>query len=203
MSSKKQIFSVRQLTMTAILAAISTILMFLNFSIPLMPSFIKLDFSELPALIAAFSMGPVSGIAVCLIKNLINLLQSGTGGIGELSNFLLGISFVVPAGLIYKIKKTKTFAIIGAFTGAVIMALMSFPINLFIVFPIYIKLFFNGDSGALLSMYQAILPSVGSISQCLIIFHIPFTFLKALISVIITIFAYKHLSPIIKGKKIT
>ena len=72
-----------------------------------MPSFIKMDFSELPALIAAFAYGPLSGVIVCLIKNLINLLSTQTGGVGELSNFILGCAFVLPAGLIYKHKKTK------------------------------------------------------------------------------------------------
>ena len=83
----------RKLSVTAMLAAVATVLMFLDFSIPIVPSFIKLDVSELPALLAAYSLGPVSGVAVCLIKNLFNLLFHGsTGGVGELCNFLLGAS---------------------------------------------------------------------------------------------------------------
>lgn len=100
-------FQIRKMTVTAILAAVSTVLMFLSFNVPFMPSFIKMDFSELPALIAAFAYGPLSGVIVCLIKNLINLLSTQTGGVGELSNFILGCAFVLPAGLIYKHKKTK------------------------------------------------------------------------------------------------
>ena len=89
--------NVRKIAMTAILSAVATVLMFLSFSLPIVPSFLAMDFSELPALIASFSMGPVSGVAVCFIKNLINLPTSGTGGVGELCNFLMGITFVVPA----------------------------------------------------------------------------------------------------------
>ena len=81
---KKQ---VRYLAMTAILAAVSAVLMMISFSVPLVPSFLKMDISEMPALIATFSMGPVSGVLVCLIKNLINLPMTTTGGVGELANF--------------------------------------------------------------------------------------------------------------------
>ncbi|MBR2131053.1 MAG: ECF transporter S component, partial [Oscillospiraceae bacterium] len=121
------------LTITAMLGAIATILMFLDFPIPfLIPPFIKMDFSELPALLAAFSLGPVSGMAVCLIKNAVNLLHTTTGGVGELCNFLLGCCFVVPAGLLYRYRKSRKYALAGAIAGAAAMALLSIPINYFI-----------------------------------------------------------------------
>ena len=92
--------NVRKIAMTAILSAVATVLMVISFSLPIIPSFIKLDFSELPALIAAFSMGPVSGVVVCFIKNLVNLTMSTTGGVGEQCNFFMGVTFLVPAGLL-------------------------------------------------------------------------------------------------------
>ena len=92
----------RKMVMTAMLAAVSSVLMFFSFNVPLMPGFIKMDFSELPALIASFALGPVSGVAVCLVKNLVNLFFTTTGGVGELSNFLLGSLFVAPAGIVYR-----------------------------------------------------------------------------------------------------
>ena len=76
--------NVRKMAMTAVMSAVATVLMFLSFNVPLMPGFIKMDFSELPALVAAFSMGPFSGVAVCFLKNLVNLLFSTTAGAGEL-----------------------------------------------------------------------------------------------------------------------
>ncbi len=91
-----------KLTMTAMLSAIAFVLMFLEFSVPIMPPFIKMDLSDLPELIGAFAMGPVSGVAICLIKNLLHLFMSTTGGVGELSNFILGACFVFPAGMIYR-----------------------------------------------------------------------------------------------------
>ena len=95
MTMKRTKFNIRTIAVTGMLGALATVLMFLEFPIPmLIPPFIKFDFSELPALLAAYAMGPVSGIAVCFIKNVINLLHTQTGGVGELSNFILGLCFV-------------------------------------------------------------------------------------------------------------
>jgi riboflavin transporter FmnP len=121
---------VRKMTMTAMLAAVATVLMFISFSVPLMPSFIKLDFSELPALIASFAFGPLSGVTVCLIKNLVNLLFTTTGGVGELSNFVLGASFVFAAGTIYRMKKNRAGALIGAIAAKMLIAI-GMPSELF------------------------------------------------------------------------
>lgn len=188
---------VRKLTVTAIMAAVSTVLMFLSFSVPFMPSFIKFDFSELPALIAAFALGPVSGITVCLIKNLINLFNTTTFGIGELSNFILGCAFVLPAGLIYKKKKTIGRAFLGSMIGAVASAVISFFSNMFVVYPIYENLM---PKEIIIKAYSVILPSVTTLWQAILFFNVPFTFLKMLVDVAITFCVYKYLSPILKGK---
>jgi len=195
---EKQSNKVRYLAVTAMLAAMATVLMMLNFSVPFMPSFIKLDISEMPALIAAYSMGPLSGVAVCLIKNLVNLTMTQTGGVGELSNFLLGVAFVLPAGLIYHFKKNRRSALIGALVGAVFMAALSLPSNYFIMYPIYSKML---PIDAIVGMYQAIVPGVDGLLQCLLFFNVPFTFLKGAIDAAITFLLYKRISPLIHGKK--
>lgn len=188
--------TVRKLTTTAIMAAIATILMYVEFPIPIMPAFIKLDFSELPALLASFALGPWYGALVCLLKNLIHLPVTSSSGVGELANFLIGICFVIPAGLIYQKVKTRKGALIGSLAGAVIMALVSFPINYFIVYPFYTNFMpMEGIIGA----YQAILPSIKGLTDALLIFNVPFTFVKGLIDVVITFLIYKRLSPVIKG----
>ena len=189
--------NVRYMTVTAMLSAVAFALMFFEFSIPfLVPSFIQMDLSELPALIGAFAMGPWYGVIICLIKNLIHLLITTTGGVGELSNFILGAAFVLPAGLIYQRKKTKKNAVIGSVLGAAFMALLSVASNYFIVYPVYTA-FLPMDT--ILAMYQEILPSADTLLKCLVIFNMPFTFLKGMLSVIITLLIYKHISPIIKG----
>lgn len=188
--------SVRYITVTAMLSALAFVLMFLDFSVPVMPGFIKMDLSELPALIGAFAMGPACGVLVCLIKNLLHLLMTSTGGVGELSNFVLGVAFVLPAGLIYKAKKNRKNAIIGSFVGALAMAIISFPSNYFVVYPIYENFM---PREVIIAAYQAIVPSVKTMWQCLLFFNVPFTFVKALASVVITMLVYKKISPILKG----
>ncbi len=194
--TKKKTINVRYMTMTAMLSAVAFVLMFLEFSVPFMPSFIKMDLSELPALIGAFAMGPLSGVVICLIKNLLHLLMSTSGGVGELSNFLLGALFVLPAGAMYKRKKGRKSALIGSLVGAVVMAAVSVVTNYFIVYPVY-EAFMPMET--IIAMYQAILPSADNLLKCLVIFNMPFTFVKGLINVIITFLIYKHISPIIKG----
>ncbi len=190
--------NVRKMTVTAMLSAIAFVLMFLDTAVPIMPSFIKLDLSELPALMAAFALGPVWGVIVCLIKNLLHLLMTTTGGVGELSNFILGAAFVLPAGLIYHHKKTKKNAIIGALVGAVIMGAISFPSNYFIVYPVYYNFM---PKEVIVAAYQALVPfaTIDSIAKCLLFFNVPFTIVKGLLSAIITILIYQPLRPLLKG----
>lgn len=189
--------NVRYIAVTAMLSAIAFILMFLDFPIPfLMPSFIQMDISELPALIGAFSMGPMCGVLVCLVKNLLHLMITSTGGVGELSNFILGVAFVLPAGLIYKHRKSRKSALLGSLLGAAVMGAFSVVSNYFLVYPFYYN-FMSEDM--VLAAYQAIVPSMKSILQCLICFNMPFTFVKGLFSVAITFLIYKHISPILKG----
>ena len=188
----------RKLVGTAMLAAVSVVLMFLAFPVPLMPSFIKLDLAELPALIGSFAYGPLAGAAVCLVKNLVSLMKSSSGGIGTLCNFLLGVCFVVPTGLIYKTHRTRMGALIGALIGAAVMALLSIPVNYYLVYPIYTAFM---PMETIIGMYQAINPKVENLWQALIWFNCPFTFVKGLISVVITFLIYKPLSPFLKGRK--
>lgn len=189
---------VRFITVTAMLSAISFVLMYFEFPIPIMPAFIKFDFSDLPALIGTFAYGPLCGVIVCLIKNLLHLMDSNSMLVGELSNFILGAAFVIPAGLIYKFKKTKKSALIGGITGAVFIGVFCVFSNYFIVYPVYYQVAMPEE--AILGMYQAILPSMKSILQSLIVFNLPFTVVKGLISVAITMLVYKPLSPILKGR---
>ena len=188
----------RKLTSIAMLSAVSTVLMFFSFNVPLMPSFIKMDLSELPALLAAFTFGPMSGVAVCFIKNLINVFFTTTGGVGEISNFLLGAMFVAPAGFIYQKMKTKKGAMVASVVGAATMALLSVITNYYIVYPVYSNLM--APMEAILGAYRAINPNVETLMDALLWFNMPYTFIKGMISVVITMFIYKPLSPILRGK---
>ena len=188
--------NVRKMTMTGLLSAVAFLLMFFDFSVPLMPAFIKLVFSELPELIGSFAMGPVAGVVICLIKNILHLMKTSTGGVGELSNFILGAVFVFTAGIIYKKVNTRKGALIGSLAGAVVMAVVSIFSNYYLVYPVYTAFM---PMEAIIAAYQAINSNIRNLWQALIVFNMPFTFVKAMFSVAITFLVYKRISPVIKG----
>ncbi len=181
------------------LTAAAVVLQYVEFAIPIMPSFIKLDFSDLPELIGAFAYGPLAGIIIALLKNLIHMAVSQSGFIGELSNFLLGAVFAGVAGVVYKKNQTKKGALLGGLLGAACMAAVSLPSNLFIIYPLYYNVM-GFPEPAILGMYQALLPAVKNMVQALLIFNVPFTFIKGLICVGVSMLIYKPLSPVLHGK---
>ncbi len=183
-----------KLTITAMLTAVAVVLQYIEVSVPLVPSFLKLDFSDLPELIGAFVIGPFYGVLICLLKNLIHLPFSSSVGVGEFSNFLLGAVFVFTAGMIYKHKMTKTGALLACIVGAFVMAAVSVITNYFVVYPVYAQLWAKGDMGIIIGMYQAILPSCDTLLKSLLIFNLPFTFVKGIAVSVITMLIYKPLS---------
>ncbi|NLB16248.1 MAG: ECF transporter S component [Clostridiales bacterium] len=189
---------IRYIAVTGILSAAAFALQLIEIPLPmLIPSFIKFDFSDLPALIGAFSLGPLSGILIQFIKNLIHSAISTTSFVGELSNFLLGSVFVGTAGLIYKFRKTKSGAAAASLIGALLMAGAALPLNYFIVYPFYYNFM---PEQTILAAYQSILPGMKSIFQSLICFNVPFTFGKGIADALVTFLIYKRISPLLKGK---
>lgn len=192
----------RRIVGCGVLTAVAVVLQYIEISIPIVPSFIKLDFSDLPELIGAFAYGPVVGVLIALLKNLIHMAVSQSGFVGELSNFILGAVFACVAGLIYSRKKTKKNALIAGIVGAVVMALVSLPSNYFLIYPLYYSVL-GFPEEAVFGMYKALLPSVKNMVECLLIFNVPFTFVKGLISVAVTMLVYQPLRPFLKGKNST
>ena len=188
-----------RITVTAMLSAVAFALMFIEMPIPaLIPSFVKLDISDLPELLAAFSLGPVYGVAVTFLKNLLHILIKGTSSayVGELFNFLMGSVFAFTAGVIYQRKKSRATALLGAVAGAVLMAVLSVPLNFYLVYPAYVVCY-GLPLEAIIGMYQAILPSADSLIKCLVIFNLPFTFFKGMLDVALCFLIYKPLSPLL------
>ena len=132
---------------------------------------------------------------MCLLKNVLHLIISTTGGVGELSNFLLGAVFCSIAGTIYKFKRTKTGAIVGMLVGAAVMGGLCYFTNLYIMYPFYYNII---PKEVILGMCQAILPSIDSIETSLLVFNVPFTFAKGVLCSIITFIAYKKLKKALK-----
>ena len=187
----------RKIITMGMLAAVSYVLRLLEIPLPfLLPPFLKLDFSDLPALIGAFAFGPVSGIAISLVKNLLCLLNPTTLGIGELCNFLISVPLLLIAGLVYRKYKSRRSATLGALLGAIAAGLCSLPINYYIAYPLFARFLIPWD--VILGMYRELVPGIANMWQALLIFNLPFTLIKGLLVFLLSFFIYKPLSPLLK-----
>ncbi len=184
------------------LGAIALVLMFFEFPIPFIaPPFIKMDFSEIPVLVGTFAMGPLAGVLIELLKNLLNLVIHGTTtmGVGELSNFIIGCAFVVPAGLFYRKKKTRVNALKGMAAGTLLMAAMGCLTNAFIMFPLYSTLM-RIPMDSFIAMGTAIHPVIDNMVSFVILCMVPFNLLKGIVISFITLLLYKRLRVLLKGE---
>lgn len=191
---------VQWLVKVAMLGAVATVLMLFEFPIPFIaPGFYKLDFSEVPVLVGGFAMGPMAGVAIEAVKILLNFLINGTitGGVGELSNFVLGAIFVLPAAIIYKKERTRKSAVWGLVCGGILMVLLGCFTNAFIMLPLYSKLM---PLEAILAQAASIWPVVDSVFDFVLLCVVPFNIIKAILTSVLTIALYKRISPILKTK---
>ena len=185
-----------QLAKISILSVLAYVLMFLEFGLPFFPGFLMLDFSDLPALIGAFAMGPVAGILIQLVKNLLHFLtKSWSGGVGELANFMVGVFYVVPAALIYHYKKDRKHAIIGVLIGTVCMTLLGAFANYYVLIPLYSQ-FMPID--AIVEMGSVVNSRIVDVRTLVIYGIAPFNVFKGLAIAGLTLLLYKHISPLLK-----
>lgn len=197
-SSFQQAASIRStqtMTSIALLSAISFVLAFLEIPVPLSPSFAKMDLSDFPALVGAMALGPWAGVFVELVKNLLGLLSTSTGGVGELANFLMGGSMAFVAGTIYyQGKGTAKFACI---LGSVTMAVVSALTNYWILLPLF-ESFIPLD--ALIESFTAFIPFIHTKLDVILWNTIPFNLLKGLGISIVTLLILPKLTPVLRGK---
>ena len=185
----------RMLTVAAMLAAVATLLMYLEFPLPLMPPFLKIDLSGVAILVAAFLFGPLPAVFATLVKDLIHLLSTQTGGVGELADFIMTSSFAVTAALIYARKKDKKHAIIGCVAATVVMAFVAVLANRFLLIPFYSNVM---PVEAIIGACSAINPAINSMNAYYFVGVLPFNLIKGLILSVVTVLLYKRLSDIVK-----
>ncbi len=193
--------NVKWMVKVSMLGAVAMVLMLLEFPIPFIaPPFYEFDFSEVPVLIGAFSLGPIAGVVIELVKVLLNLFVNGTitACVGEFANFLMGISFVLPAGLVYKKHKDKKHAALGLSLGSLFMVILGYLINLYILIPTYGKAL-GIPIEAFVSTGSSIYPPVDSLWKMVLLCVVPFNTLKVISASAVTMLIYKHISPILKG----
>ena len=195
----KRSYRLRMLTTTAMLAAMAGVLMFIEFPLSFIaPSFYKLDFSEVPVLIGTFAFGPIQGIVIEIVKILIHLVIKGTqtAFVGELGNLLIGCALIVPAGIIYKLKKTKKGAVIGMSVSTLFMSVVGVFLNAFLLIPTYAAAF-HTTVEKIVEMGHAVFPAVNDIFTLCLLCVLPFNLIKGIIVSVIVAIIYKPLSRLI------
>ena len=188
---------VQYLTRIAVLGALSVILFMIE--IPVI-AFYKLDLSTLPALLGAFSMGPLPGLAILLIKDLLGMLKSSSMYVGELADFIMGAAFILPASLMYRRNKTRKTALLGMLTGTLCMIVVAILVNWKIVIPFYMTAF-NMPMESIVAMAQSAMPFVDTEWKLLLCVTAPFNLLKGIVLSVLTYVLYKRLSPLLHVRK--
>lgn len=190
---------VRCIAQTGMLGAIAVVLMLFEIPLPFAPAFYQIDFSEVPVLVGCFVMGPLAGAAIEFIKIMLNFAINGTitAGVGELANFLIGCALVVPAGLIYRRKRTRKGAIAGMAAGTVFMAFVGCFLNAYILLPAYAKAF-EMPIDALVGMGNAVNGNITDLFTFVMFAVAPFNLLKGVLVSLIVLLIYKKISPIFK-----
>lgn len=180
---------------TALLGAMGALLMFFSFPIPLAPPFMEVDLGDVPVLISGFAVGPVCGVVTAFIKIFVKFLLQGTstGGVGELSNFIVSGCFVFVSSWIYRNKKTKQMAIFALIAGVLSMTLLATFSNYFVIFP-----FYGIDLKVFSQSFHEVNPLVSSPFTLMLFSVVPFNLIKGCINSLVTLFLYKPLRPLLK-----
>lgn len=197
---EERILSTRKIAMIGVFAAIAMVLHIFDFPVPFAPPFYKLDFSEIPALIGAFAFGPVAGVMIEFCKILLKLLVKGTSTafVGDLANFVIGCSFILPASIIYMVKKSKKSALVASVTGTLIMTVFGTMFNAIYLLPAFSALY-GMPLEAIVEMGTKINASINSVTTLVMFAVAPLNLLKGVSVSLVTMLVYKKLSPILKA----
>ena len=196
---ENKLFTLKHLVLMGMFGALGAVLMLFEFPIPFIaPPFYGLDLSEIPVLVGTFSMGPLAGLVIELVKILVKLVlkPTTTGFVGEFANFCIGCSLVLPAGFLYKRNKTKKGALIGMIIGTVSMAVIGAVLNALVMIPFYSN-FMPLES--IIAAGAAINPVVSNVWTFAFACVAPFNLVKGALVSLITTLVYKRISIIIHG----
>ncbi len=188
----KSLFTTKQLVTIAVLSGMAFVLQFIQMPLPIFPSFLKMDLADMPAVFGAILLGPLAGLFIELIKNLLQLPFTSSGGVGELSNFLVGTALVVPIGFVMRKNKSGKMFIVGAILGVITMAVFGAFTNLYITLPFYAKVM-NTDISAFVGMATAIFPAIDTLEEFILFSIVPFNVLKGTVISIIGFILYKFI----------
>lgn len=193
---ENKLLTTKNVVLMGMFGALAGVLML--FEIPLLfiaPPFYKLDFSEVPILVGTFTLGPAAGVIMELLKIMIRLVlkPTSTAFVGEFANFVVGCALIVPAGIIYRLKKTRKGAMIGMVTGTVILTVIGVVVNAQVMLPFFSK-FYGIPLEEIIGMGSAINPAVYNVWTFVLICVVPFNLIKATVVSLVTGLIYKRIS---------
>ncbi len=200
--SRERILTTRKIAFIGVFSAIAAVLHILDFAVPFAPPFYKMDFSELPALIGAFAFGPVAAVLIELCKIVLKLLFKGTSTafVGDLANFIIGCSFLLPASVLYLFRKNKKSALIGCVVGTAVLTLFGTFFNAVYLLPKFAQLY-GMPLESIIDMGHAINPAINSVTTLVVFAVAPMNLLKGGVVSLITMLVYKKLSPILHSSR--
>ena len=198
-TARRSAMNVRTMAQIGMLGAVAMVLMFFEIPLWFAPPFYKIDLSELPVLIGCFAMGPVAGVLIELVKILLYVVVHGTttAGVGDIANFLIGCSFIVPAGLIYRRMTTKKGALIGMAVGTAVMTVLGCVLNAYVLLPFYAAAF-GMPMDALVQMGTAVNAGIQDVFGFVMLAVAPFNILKGIFVSGLTLALYKNIRPILR-----
>lgn len=194
---EQKYFTAKNIVRLSVFTALSYVLyMFVKFPLPGFPSFLDLQISDMPALLAGFMMGPTSGAAVILMKCLLKMPFTSTACVGELGDIVIGLSFVLPATFVYKFHRTKKGALAGLGIGILSSTAIAVFFNGVVLIPFYVRFMFGGNWEILLGMMRPLFPNITVSSfyaYYLPLSVLPFNLLRGIVCALITFLLYKSL----------
>lgn len=195
----KNLKNIKFITRISVLAVSGFILMFFAFPLPFAPTFYEVDFSIIPSLIGAFAFGTFSGVLIELIKIILKLLFIPTSSffIGEFSLFVLNVSCIVVASILYHRFKTHKGAIIALISGALTFILFSVLLNYYVLIPLYVSVL-GFPLENIINLAKAINPNVTSLTTLIIYATLPFNIVKIVLNILIIKLIYKKISVFLK-----
>ncbi len=194
--TKRNTNAMFNLTRCGLLSAMAVILFYIE--IPVV-AFYKLDLSTLPAILAGFAMGPIQGLAVIIVKNLVHMLGTSTACVGELADILMSCAFVIPASLYYRRHKNRKSALMAMLIGSAFMVVVSVLVNYFILIPAY-QVLMNLPLEVIIGMGQKVFGFIDTTVELVLAITAPFNVLKAVVLSVVTYLLYKRVSPLLHQK---
>ena len=193
---RSKVFTSNYMVKVAVMGAVARVIMLLEFPLPMFPPFLKMDFSDLVPLIGSLAMGPLAGVLIELIKCLIHVINTTTGGVGDLANFVVGGAYVWSVGYFYQRHKTKAGAVTGLIVGTFAMIAAGAVVNYFITIPLY-GLVMGWSEEMIVGMGTAIIPAIQDKLTLIVYAFSPFNLIKGIVLTLLALPLYKKFSPLL------